>query len=67
MENKFIFTKMRTNLTKQLKKEIITEEEYNKRIATLHSVDLTNVREMDDVVDFSQVAACAGGACEINI
>ena len=47
--------------------EDITEEEYNKRIATLHSVDLTNVKEMEDVVDFGQVAACAGGACEINV
>ena len=47
--------------------EDITEEEYNKRIATLHSVDLTNVTELDDTVDFGQVAACAGGACEINI
>jgi ribonucleoside-diphosphate reductase alpha chain len=46
--------------------EDITEEEYNKRIATLHSVDLTQVREMEDVVDFGQVAACAGGACEIS-
>ena len=47
--------------------EDITEEEYNKRIATLHSVDLTNVTELDDTVDFGQVAACAGGACEVNI
>jgi hypothetical protein len=29
MENKFIFTKMKTSLTKQLKKKTITEEEYN--------------------------------------
>jgi ribonucleoside-diphosphate reductase alpha chain len=47
--------------------EDITEEEYNKRIATLHSVDLTNVKEMDDVVDFGAIQACAGGACDINI
>jgi ribonucleoside-diphosphate reductase alpha chain len=47
--------------------EDITEEEYNKRIATLHSVDLTNVTELDDTVDFGQVAACAGGACEVNL
>lgn len=47
--------------------EDITEEEYNKRIQTLKNVDLTKVTELDDSVDFSQVASCAGGACEINI
>jgi len=45
--------------------EDITEEEYNKRIDTLHTLDLTKVTELDDSVDFGQVAACAGGACEI--
>ena len=44
----------------------ITEEEYNKRIATLHSLDLTKVMEIDDNVEFGQVAACAGGACAIE-
>ncbi len=47
--------------------EDITEEEYNKRISALHALDLTKVTELDDSVDFGQVAACAGGACEINI
>jgi ribonucleoside-diphosphate reductase alpha chain len=51
---------------KQAPFEDITEEEYNNKIATLHSIDLTKVTEMDDNVEFSQVAACAGGACEIN-
>ncbi len=46
--------------------EDITEEEYNKRIVTLKELDLTNVTEQDDTVDFGQVAACAGGACEIQ-
>ncbi len=46
--------------------EDITEEEYNKRIATLHSLDLTKVMELDDHVEFSQVAACAGGSCSIE-
>jgi ribonucleoside-triphosphate reductase len=46
--------------------EDITEEEYNKRIATLHSLDLTKVTEIDDNVEFSQVAACAGGTCSIE-
>jgi hypothetical protein len=34
----------------------------------LHSVDLTKVIEMDDTVDFGQIAACSGpNGCEINI
>ena len=45
--------------------EDITEEQYNARINTLKAIDLTKVMEMDDTVDFGQVAACAGGACEI--
>jgi ribonucleoside-diphosphate reductase alpha chain len=44
----------------------ITEEEYNERIATLHSLDLTKVMEIDDNVEFGQTAACAGGACAIE-
>ena len=52
---------------KQAPFEDITKEEYETRIATLHSVDLKNVTELDDTVDFGQVAACAGGACEVNI
>jgi len=51
---------------KQAPFEDITEEEYNNRIAHLTSVDLTKVTELDDTVDFGQVAACAGGACEIQ-
>ena len=47
--------------------EDITKEEYEKRVGTLKSIDLTKVIELDDSVDFGQVAACAGGACEINI
>lgn len=46
--------------------EDITEEEYNKRIVTLKELDLTNVREAEDNVEFSQTAACAGGACAID-
>ena len=45
--------------------DTITEEQYNARINTLKAIDLTKVMEMDDTVDFGQVAACAGGACEI--
>lgn len=41
----------------------ITEEEYNKRIVTLKELDLTNVTEAKDNVEFGAIAACAGGAC----
>jgi ribonucleoside-triphosphate reductase len=51
---------------KQAPFEDITEEEYNTRLAALHSLDLTNVIELDDVVEFGQVVACAGGACEVQ-
>jgi ribonucleoside-diphosphate reductase alpha chain len=43
--------------------EDITEEEYNKRIVTLKELDLTNVREAEDNVEFGAIAACAGGQC----
>lgn len=46
--------------------EDITKEEYEKRLAALHTLDLTKVTELDDTVEFGQVAACAGGACEIQ-
>jgi ribonucleoside-diphosphate reductase alpha chain len=47
--------------------EDITEEEYNKRIGSLHSLDLSKVTEIDDNVDFGAIAACAGGSCDVNI
>jgi ribonucleoside-diphosphate reductase alpha chain len=50
---------------KQAPFEDITEEEYNVRISSVQEIDLTKVIEADDNVDFGQVAACAGGACEI--
>jgi len=45
--------------------EDITEDQYNEKVSHLHSIDLTNVIEEDDTVNFGQIAACAGGACEI--
>jgi ribonucleoside-diphosphate reductase alpha chain len=51
---------------KQAPFEDITEEQYNEKISHLKSIDLTKVMEIDDNVEFSQVAACAGGACEIQ-
>lgn len=50
---------------KQAPFEDITEEEYNKRLASVKEIDLTNVKEEDDNVQFGQIAACAGGACEV--
>lgn len=51
---------------KQAPFEDITEEEYNNRIKSLKNVDLTNVIEIDDHVDFGQVVACAGGSCSLE-
>ena len=51
---------------KQAPFEDITEEEYNTRLSSLHALDLTKVTELDDTVEFGQVAACAGGACEVQ-
>lgn len=47
--------------------EDITEEEYEERIHHIKAIDLTKVIEMEDMVEFGQIAACAGGSCEINL
>ena len=46
--------------------EDISEDEYNRRVTSLKSLDLTKVSEIDDNVEFSQVSACAGGSCSIE-
>jgi ribonucleoside-diphosphate reductase alpha chain len=46
--------------------EDITEEEYNNRIKSLKSIDLTKVMELDDTVDFGAIQACAGGQCSLD-
>lgn len=46
--------------------EDITKEEYETRIASLKSLDLTKVLELDDTVDFGAIAACSGGQCSIE-
>ena len=46
--------------------EDITEEKYNSLISELKQLDLTNVTEAEDNFEFSQTAACAGGACAID-
>jgi ribonucleoside-diphosphate reductase alpha chain len=53
---------------KQAPFEDITKEQYEEKIISLQSVDLTKVMELDDSVDFGAIAACSGpGGCEINI
>ena len=44
----------------------ITKDEYDERIKSLKSLDLTKVIEIDDHVDFGQVSACSGGACSLE-
>lgn len=46
--------------------EDITKEEYEERVKSLRTLDLTDVREEDDNVHFGQVAACSGGACSVE-
>jgi ribonucleoside-diphosphate reductase alpha chain len=46
--------------------EDITKEEYEKRMASVSSIDLTKVIELDDTVDFGAIAACAGGQCSLE-
>lgn len=45
--------------------ESITEEEYEKRMKNFPIVDFREIQEEDDNVQFGQIAACAGGQCEI--
>lgn len=47
--------------------EDISEEEYNRRIESLKTIDLTKVIEIEDTVNFNDVQACGGGLCEVNI
>ena len=46
--------------------EDITEEKYEELISHLKSLDLTNVVEEDDTVNFGAIAACAGGQCAVE-
>ena len=45
--------------------ETITEDEYQRRLQSLKSIDITQILESDDNTDLSGEAACAGGACEV--
>jgi len=51
---------------KQAPFEDITTEEYNSRISVLNSLNVDNIYEDDDNVEFSQTQACAGGSCSIE-
>lgn len=51
---------------KQAPFEDITKEEYEERIVFLKSLNLTNIKEEDDNVEFSQTNACSGGSCSIE-
>lgn len=46
--------------------EDIGEEEFHRRAATLHAIDLTLVRETEDNTDLSGEVACGAGGCEIK-
>ena len=39
---------------------------YNKLLKYVHEIDLKEVKEDFDVTDRMEIAACAGGACEIK-
>lgn len=45
--------------------ESINEEEFNKRFANLKSINLTEIKEVEDK-GFTQELACAGGSCSID-
>jgi ribonucleoside-diphosphate reductase alpha chain len=46
--------------------ESLDKTEYEKRASVLQPINLTNVIEIDDKIDFGQIAACAGGQCSIE-
>jgi len=46
--------------------EDITKEEFNKKVKSLHEVNLLNIMEDTDETDLSGELACAGGVCEIT-
>ena len=46
--------------------ETKTKDEYYKRYSILTDVNLSTITELDDNVNFGQVAACAGGACAVE-
>jgi ribonucleoside-diphosphate reductase alpha chain len=47
--------------------EDITPEQYEEMFKHLHSIDLTQVKEVDDNTALQDQAACAGGGCEVEL
>ena len=45
--------------------EDITEEQYTELVKTLHTINLDDVVELEDVTNLQGEAACAAGACEV--
>ena len=45
--------------------EEITKEKYNELMKSLKEVDLSFVKEYEDLTDLKGELACAGGQCEI--
>jgi intein/homing endonuclease len=46
--------------------EDCTEEKYNELVQRLHSIDLSNIIELDDTTHVSAELACSGGVCTVN-
>jgi len=46
--------------------ESTTKEVYDQMMATLHDIDLRDVKEGQDNTNLMGEAACAGGACEVS-
>lgn len=47
--------------------EDCTKEVYEEMVKNLHSIDLTQVVEIDDNTNLTDQVACAGGVCEISV
>ncbi len=46
--------------------EEITKEQYEALESSLHEIDLSKIKELEDDTTLTQEAACSGGACELK-
>lgn len=46
--------------------EDISKEEFEKRYASLHSIDLSSIKEVEDNTNLQGELACAGGKCDVT-
>lgn len=46
--------------------ESCDEETYNRMMGQLHGINIDDVKEDDDHTSHNEIAACAGGQCEVN-